>query len=329
MPLPVINMSSPSPSPSPLSVLLVGATGALGAALAEGLLHPRFRTGLKLSLLVRQETATTAGAKKDSIDRLRAAGASIVIGDVHGPSAALVQALKGVDVVVCALNIQQVVSGELPLIAAAKAAGVGWFIPSEFGFDIDAIAALGPLEKCALPALVMKQQAREAVRAAGMDYTWVLSSIFTEWLLPVSSPSLLGYDPTTFTFNVPGSLDNCFSTIALPDLAASLGDAIVTGRGRNTTLRLAATYISYRDLVALVERVSGRQWKVVIKTPADYAAVLATKPTDLFARFGAFGAAQQGVAWPVESTYNYKHGLQVTTLEQFAEKVVPKATEAK
>ena len=313
-----------SATSSSISVLLVGATGALGSALADGLLHPRFRGQLALSVLVRQSQPSDAASRQQRIDALRAAGATIVFGDVEASHDELVRTLTGVDVVLCALNVQHIEAGELPLIAAAKAAGVGWFIPSEFGFDVEAVAAAGPLEQNPLPFFILKRKAREAIRAAGMDYTYVLTGGFMDWVLTTDSPSVVGYHPVPRTINVPGSLDSRISTIALPDIAAALGDAIVTGRGRNTTLRLGASTLSYRELVALVERVSGRKWTVVVKSQTDYAAAIAKDANDYYARFGSFVAAQHGCHWPVDATYNYKHGLPVQKVEQYAEQVVPR-----
>ncbi len=61
------------------------------------------------------------------------------------------------------------------VLAAAKAAGVKWFIPSEFGFDLDKEGkggALGPLYD---PKIDM----REAVRKSGLDYTF-FNSVSTQ-----------------------------------------------------------------------------------------------------------------------------------------------------
>ena len=314
-----------SSSSSPIRVLLVGATGSLGQELAKGLLHSRFQGRIALSIIARAGKAGDNSARQQQLNALQAAGTALIERDVETSShEQLVEALTGFDVVVSALNVTQAVSGELPLIAAAKAAGVGWFIPSEFGFDIDAIAAAGPLEQCALPVLAVKLNKRKVLEQSGMDYTYVLTSVFLEWFLTTGKPSLLGHDPVHYTINVPSSLDCRISTIALPDIAYALGDAIVTGRGRNTTLRLAASALSYRELVTLVERVSGRKWTVVIKSQAEYDEAIQKAPNDIYARFGALVAAQHGCHWPVESSYNYKHGLPVQTVEEYAQQVVPK-----
>ena len=310
---------------SPIRVLLVGPTGSLGQELARGLLHKRFQGRIALSILVRASKDSDASSRQLLIDSLQAAGAAIIYHDVESSGhAKLVEALTGFDVVISALHSKQAETGEIPLIAAAKDAGVGWFIPSEFGFDIDAVAAGGPLDQNPLPAYGLKMKRRGVILQTGMDYTWVVNSAFMDWFLTTGKPSLLGYDPVHYTINVPGSLDSRITATALPDIAHALGDAIVTGRGRNTTLRLGASTLSYRELVALVERVSGRKWTVNVKSQAEYEAAFAKNPADIYARFGAFGAAQHGCHWPVETTYNYKHGLPVQTVEEYAQQVVPK-----
>ena len=125
---------------TPLRVLLVGSTGTLGQHLAAGFQLPQYAERVRLSLLVRQTTAETDGPKKQLLAGFQAKGAQLVIGDLSQSEAELTALLQqsGVDVVVSAVTMQQL-GEQTKLLAAGKAAGATWFVPSEFGVDVEAL----------------------------------------------------------------------------------------------------------------------------------------------------------------------------------------------
>jgi len=59
------------------------------------------------------------------------------------------------------------VSEQLVLVAAAQLAGVRWFVPSEFGYDVAARKLGSPAESL----LIGKEQVLQAVKDAGLDWT--------------------------------------------------------------------------------------------------------------------------------------------------------------
>lgn len=113
-------------------VLLVGASGMLGGAIADAILE---RPSLTLRVLVRR-------GRSESVSVLGTRGAEIVQGDA-ADAATLPEAMVGTDVVVCGLpNDPQVfVSGHRNLLTAAENAGVSRFIPSDFAVDFFKINA--------------------------------------------------------------------------------------------------------------------------------------------------------------------------------------------
>ncbi|KAA8545985.1 hypothetical protein F0562_020564 [Nyssa sinensis] len=112
-------------------ILIIGVTGNLGFELAKASIaasHPTFG-------LVR-DSAFSNPDKSHKLQTLSNAGATLLKGSLQD-EASLIQAIKQVDVVICAISSRQVLDQKL-LIPLIKQAGcIKRFIPSEFGSDPD------------------------------------------------------------------------------------------------------------------------------------------------------------------------------------------------
>ncbi len=71
--------------------------------------------------------------KKQSYDEFTSKGARLITGDVENPET-YEEKIKGIEVVVSAIS-GRAIKAQIPLIHAAKHAGVKLFLPSEYGFD--------------------------------------------------------------------------------------------------------------------------------------------------------------------------------------------------
>lgn len=63
---------------------------------------------------------------------LKERGVNIVPTDLHGPEDLLVAAVKGQDVVISAITALNILD-QIPLVNAAEKAGVGRFVPCDYG----------------------------------------------------------------------------------------------------------------------------------------------------------------------------------------------------
>lgn len=79
--------------------------------------------------------ARSASASKPAYATLAAQGVKVVAVDLVGPEDELVRALQGKDVVIASVP-PTALESQLPLIRAAKLAGVKRFIPSAFAMAI-------------------------------------------------------------------------------------------------------------------------------------------------------------------------------------------------
>ncbi|KAG9225638.1 hypothetical protein CCMSSC00406_0007495 [Pleurotus cornucopiae] len=103
-------------------VFIVGATGYTGGAIAKALLEAGT---FRLSILIGESSINKPVNKE-----LTEAGAEVVRGDISESPEKLESYLKGVDVLISTVPVMV---DQKPLILAAKQAGVGRVVPSDFG----------------------------------------------------------------------------------------------------------------------------------------------------------------------------------------------------
>ena len=305
-----MSVCPPTP-PAVLNVLVVGASGAVGSNIAAGLLSPKWTSRVRLSLLVRHSTATTEGPKKVSIEHLVSQGAQLVFGDLNESSEAeLTRAFQGVNVLVSAVGVPQL-ADQLKLIKPAKAAGVSWFVPSEFGFDAHLIG-----RGSAVPLFDVKLEVEAAARAAGIEsLTLINTGTLSEWLF---STPFFGVDLAAGTITAPGSFDVSTNTTPLADIGRLTADAIVSGRGKNKTI-WTGHQVTYAQIADVYERATGKSLTRRVRPVADAEAAVVANPRDLVSGFAVVLAKQagKGMGVPQEETYAAQHHIEQQSLEDF------------
>ncbi|KAG8072028.1 hypothetical protein GUJ93_ZPchr0006g41771 [Zizania palustris] len=154
-------------------VLVVGATGRLGGNLVSASLsagHPTFA-------LVRPHHL--AVPESAPIRSLTDAGATLIKGSLDDyPS--LVEAVRQMDVVICAVPTKKALE-QKPLIRAIKEAGcVKRFIPAEFGLDPTKVQICGMDHGF----YGKKIEIRRLIESEGIPHTYICCNLFMRYLLP-------------------------------------------------------------------------------------------------------------------------------------------------
>ncbi|XP_009378522.2 probable pinoresinol-lariciresinol reductase 3 [Pyrus x bretschneideri] len=155
-------------------VLIIGVTGNLGHHLAQAALqfsHPTFA-------LVRPSTFSDPH-KSHKFHSLSSAGVTLLQGSLEDEDS-LMEAVKQVDVVICAVSAKQVLHQKL-LIQVIKQAGcIKRFIPSEFGLDPDKTRISGMDHNF----YEQKAEIRRFVETSGIPYTYISCNFYMSYLLP-------------------------------------------------------------------------------------------------------------------------------------------------
>jgi NADH dehydrogenase len=235
-------------------ILVVGATGSLGGRIARGLLA----RGAAVRALVR--------AGRDATP-LQQAGASIVTGDL-ADEVSLRAACEGVDTVVTTANsarrsgpdtVDRVDrSGTASLIDAARAAGVRRFVYT---------SVLGVSANSPVPFLAAKGENESRLRASGLEWTILAPNAFQEWwpARVVGAPAISG-GPVTLV----GEGRKRHTFVSEADVAAFAIAVVGHPAAANRHLPIGGPEaLTWRDVVAVYERVLGRSLDVRFVAPGE------------------------------------------------------------
>ncbi len=221
-------------------ILVAGATGVLGSEIVRNLLA----RGEKVRAMTRKTS------KPETVDRLRRAGAEIVVADLKEP-ASLAAACKGVDGVISSVTSVTTAQpgdsfeatdgkGTISLIDAARKAGVKKFVFVSFNADYSPDA---PLARA-------KRDVEKHLEKSGLDYTILHPSLFCEtWLSP-----MMFADPVAGTARVYGKGTEKIRYVAVADVAELAVQSLTRPFASKATIAFGGPEpISQRDAVKLFE----------------------------------------------------------------------------
>ena len=221
-------------------ILVAGSTGVLGSEIVRNLLA----RGEKVRAMTRKTS------KPETVDRLRRAGAEIVVADLKEP-ASLAAACKGVDGVISSVTSVTTAQpgdsfeatdgkGTISLIDAARKAGVKKFVFVSFDADC---APDAPLPRA-------KRDVEKHLEKSGLDYTILHPSLFCEtWLSP-----MMFADPVAGTARVYGKGTEKIRYVAVADVAELAVQSLTRPFASKATIAFGGPEpISQRDAVKLFE----------------------------------------------------------------------------
>lgn len=174
----------------PSRILIFGATGQIGAFITEAILsaNPAFQ---HVAIFTSENTART---KPDLLRGWTERGVSIITGDVADKGQVLA-AYKGIDTVVSAVG-RNVLDHQTDLLRWAdeqENGSVQWFLPSEYGTDIE----YGPKSATEKPhqlKLKVRKFAREALKRVKCTYVVTGPYIDMYFTLFGAADKVGGYD---------------------------------------------------------------------------------------------------------------------------------------
>lgn len=309
-------MTNPFPTATQ-SILVLGA-GELGLPVLRNLARlAKEKPGSKVSVLLRQSTLDSQDAgKKRELGELRALGITLVAGDLVKDSIAeLAAVFARFDTVIGCAGMVAGRETPMKLARAALASGVKRYFPWQFGVDYDVIGRGSPQD-----LFDAQLEVRELLRAQSQT-EWVIIStgMFTSFLF---EPAFEVVDLVTDTVRALGSLDTQV-TLTTPEDIGRLTAEIVffEPRFRNEIVYLAGDTLAYGELAGLLERVLQRPFSIQVWTLPQLLDELEKEPDEQLKhiwKYRAVFAQGRGVAWPMETTFNARHGFPVTSAEQWA-----------
>lgn len=157
-------------------ILIFGGTGVIGRYITTALL----RTKPSFQQLVLFTSPNSAKEKAQQLDKWKSEGLSVVVGDLTS-EADVTAAYTGVDTVISAVG-RGGLQHQINLLRLAEASdSVKWFLPSEFGTDIEHNADRSPHEPPHQLKLQVRNYIRENVKRVKVTYV-VTGPYFDMWV---------------------------------------------------------------------------------------------------------------------------------------------------
>ncbi len=288
-------------------ILVVGATGKLGGTLTRMLLAQ----GQSVRVLARPQS---------NYRPLADAGAQVVMGDLKDRNS-LAGLCDGVDIVVTTASAgerggEDTVytvdwQGNCNLMDEAKTVGVKQFIYVSVAFA----DASSPV-----PIWQAKGKAENYLRESGLSYTIIAPNGYMEVLIPlvVGIPAMQG-QPVTIV----GEGRRKHSYISMLDVAAFTLASLDNSAALNRRLLLGGPEpLSFRDVVAIYERVLGRPITLRSVAPGELIPGLPEIVPQLLAGLDLFDS-------PIDMTQITRtFGIALTSLEEVARRTIASAASA-
>ena len=227
------------------TVLLVGATGHLGARVTHHLLAD---ADARLRLLVRRGTLGDP-AKRHALAPFIDGGAEIIEGDLADPSS-LDRATRGVDVVVSCIQggPEVIVDGQLAFVDAARRNGVRRVLPSDFALDFFD----GPTE-LHLP-FHLRKRADAAIAQSGLEHVHVLNGGFMD---VVAAPLAGILDREAGAIRFWGTGEERFDLTSVEDTARFTARAALDRDLPSGKFAVSGAQLSFHDMAVAVEAATG------------------------------------------------------------------------
>lgn len=285
-------------------VLVAGASGTLGSAIADRLLY----AGRPVRVLTRDAAR---------VQRLVARGGTVAIGDITDrPS--VDRTMAGVTHVITTANAFMVpardavervdVQGNRNLIDAAKAAGVQQFVFT---------SALLPEPYLRIDYFAAKRRTEDYLRASGVPYTILRPTAFMEtWAMVIGEPIL-----KTGATQIFGDGKNRINFVAVDDVAAVAVQALERAEAVNAIVTVfGPENLSLLDVASVFERIKGATARKRF-LPVAMMKVMAplVRPFNpVFARQVAAGALMGSVPQAIDPGASRTWNVGTTRLEDWA-----------
>lgn len=288
------------------SILILGA-GELGFEVLRHLAnHARKHQSARIYVRLRQSTIdTTDPVKKQQIDQLRALGVETVPGDVAATGTDKLAALLApYDMVISCIGFSAGRGTQTKITQAVLQAGVKRYVPWQFGVDYDTIG-----RGSAQDVFDEQLDVRDLLRAQNRtEWLIVATGMFTSFLF---EPAFGVVDLEQSKVHALGSWDNQV-TVTTPEDIGRLTTAILfhEPRFQNETVFVAGDTISYGELADELERQLDRPFNREAWSISYLSDALRADPENNLFKYRAVFAAGVGVAWPRETTFNYREGLE-------------------
>ncbi|GJE97671.1 NAD(P)-binding protein [Phanerochaete sordida] len=296
-----------------VKVAVAGGTGGIGLHIVEAIVATGKHEVIVLSRRASHPTLDALGVRMIAVS--------------YDDHAALTAALEGVHTVICTiagLDEASMVTPQLALLNAAKAAGVTRFAPSEF--------AARAIPDNPVEAYRLKWPVAQAVARSGLEYTIFEAGIFMNYLAS-GTPGVGHLHPLRIMIDVehakatsPGDGNVHIVYTRAEDVGAFVAASLDLPRWPEFS-QMRGDRLTLNEIVRLAEEARGKKFEVTYLSEEQILATLSSreKPSVVHpdARFAAFDFEKFIYEWYLEVVRSNPIGYEGRNLNKLCPQVTP------
>jgi hypothetical protein len=304
------------------NVLVIGA-GELGLAVLEALAaHPK-RSGVRLSVLLRQATLDTAAPeKRRKITHLQSLNVHFEAADVELATAEDLAPILGKYHTVVSCTGMELPSGtQTKLARAALRGGVKRYFPWQFGMDYDLIG-----EGSSQDLFDEQLEVRKILRAQSeVDWVIVSTGLFMSFLFLTAFGIV---DLKQRTVRALGSWDNKITVTTPRDIGRVTAEVVLDPRQvQRQVAFVAGDTVTYAQVGDILDAHYGggeeeEPFKRELWDLDTLRRQLAEEPDSVLVKYRETFAHGVGVAWDMEGTVNHARAMEMTDVKRYLRDVV-------
>lgn len=238
------------------AVFVLGGTGTTGSSIVDGLLE----AGKYRIILGVRPTSLS----KPKVSEFRERGVEIRAIDLDDPTAdALDAALKGADIVISTMIFSEV-EKQIPLIDAAKRAGVKRFIPSDWA---------PPCVRGVRRLYDQKAAVQDYVKAGGLGYTFIDAALWITVGLPIDREESEDIFLSCRSHAIIGTGDVKNAFIHIPDIGKFVAKIIDDERTLNKYVFLCAEEKTQNEIWDIARKAKAENGGGPLKASAKHKSV--------------------------------------------------------
>ncbi|KAK9707716.1 hypothetical protein K7432_010022 [Basidiobolus ranarum] len=268
-------------------IAVAGGSGSFGSQIVQELLK---RGTFQVKILSRREQKT----QHENVE--------VVVVDYAKPES-LVEALKGVDVVISTLHDYAVPGPQLALVEASKQAGVKRFVPSEFAMDSE--RREGPLWESSKAFI-------SALKQSGLPYTIYQNGLFLEY---VTFPSF-GLDIASRKAKFYGEGNTPMHVTSSRDVARFVAFTVDNPKSENRTYHIAADKATMNQIISLAEEVTKTLFSVTRVSKSDLTHLEDMTSNEFIHEHASIGVEDGQFQFPVLDNSEYPD-FKFSTIREF------------
>ena len=298
-------------------VLVLGA-GELGNALLEALtsnsLYSQDDTPVTVMLRPSSVNSTSTEGQL-RLEKIRGLGVSITAGDTEADSESrLAETFAPYQTVIHAGGLTAAEGTQLKITKAVLAAGVGLYIPWQFGVDYDAIGPTGGFGLFAEAYSV-----RELIRSQSKTQWLIVSNgIFTSLIFEDHWGVVKKLDDGKIQVTALNSWDDWITATDARDIGRCTAELVLNDKElRNQAVYIAGDSLTYRDFADVVERETGKEVVREVWPLEQLKEKARQEPDNKLRKYHVVFSEGKGLSWPKEKTWTASKGWKLQDIAEW------------